>query len=250
MECPTPSRWSTCSRTVSARAARSSWDVTSRPTAGGGPGRDVPGRPRRPGRDGARARRPPGRRRALHRLRPSVRAGRQLPVRALGRRRNGRARLGVLPQGTRDGRPAADGARRLAATSRYLARDLAPAGIRVNLVAAGPIRTMAATSIPGFEAIEGGWSGRAPLGWDMTDAEPTARAVAALLSDWFPATTGEIVHVDGDGDGDGDGGPPGPPTRRDDAPATRADCARSGAGERPDWDVRPAPPGTNQPTVQ
>ena len=85
----------------------------------------------------------------------------------------------------------------LEATSRYLARDLGPAGIRVNLVAAGPIRTTAATSIPGFEAIECGWSDRAPLGWDMTDAEPTARAVAALLSDWFPATTGEIVHVDG-----------------------------------------------------
>jgi len=85
----------------------------------------------------------------------------------------------------------------LEATSRYLARDLGPAGIRVNLVAAGPIRTTAATSIPGFEAIEVGWSARAPLGWDMTDAEPTARAVAALLSDWFPATTGEIVHVDG-----------------------------------------------------
>jgi len=85
----------------------------------------------------------------------------------------------------------------LEATSRYLARDLGPAGIRVNLVAAGPIRTTAATSIPGFEAIEGGWGDRAPLGWDMTDAEPTARAVAALLSDWFPATTGEIVHVDG-----------------------------------------------------
>ena len=85
----------------------------------------------------------------------------------------------------------------LEATSRYLARDLGPAGIRVNLVAAGPIHTTAATSIPGFGAIEGGWSARAPLGWDMTDPEPTARAVAALLSDWFPATTGEIVHVDG-----------------------------------------------------
>ena len=82
-------------------------------------------------------------------------------------------------------------------TSRYLARDLGPEGIRVNLVAAGPVRTTAATSIPGFEKIEGGWSARAPLGWDMTDPEPTARAVAALLSDWFPATTGEIVHVDG-----------------------------------------------------
>jgi meromycolic acid enoyl-[acyl-carrier-protein] reductase len=82
-------------------------------------------------------------------------------------------------------------------TSRYLARDLGPDGIRVNLVAAGPIKTTAATSIPGFESIEGGWDERAPLGWDVKDAEPTARAVAALLSDWFPATTGEIVHVDG-----------------------------------------------------
>ena len=82
-------------------------------------------------------------------------------------------------------------------TSRYLARDLGPKGIRVNLVSAGPIKTTAAKSIPGFESIESGWSDRSPLGWDVTDAEPTARAVAALLSDWFPATTGEIVHVDG-----------------------------------------------------
>ncbi|QCB93813.1 enoyl-ACP reductase FabI [Cellulomonas shaoxiangyii] len=82
-------------------------------------------------------------------------------------------------------------------TARYLARDLGPRGIRVNLVSAGPIRTTAAKSIPGFEAMEGGWPERAPLGWDVTDPEPTARAVAALLSDWFPATTGEIVHVDG-----------------------------------------------------
>ena len=83
------------------------------------------------------------------------------------------------------------------ATSRYLARDLGPAGIRCNLVSAGPVRTTAAKSIQGFETIEGGWSDRAPLGWDMTDPVPTAQAVAALLSDWFPATTGEIVHVDG-----------------------------------------------------
>jgi len=83
------------------------------------------------------------------------------------------------------------------ATSRYLARDLGPDGIRCNLVSAGPIRTTAAKSIPGFESMEGGWPERAPLGWDVTDPEPTARAVAALLSDWFPATTGEIVHVDG-----------------------------------------------------
>lgn len=83
------------------------------------------------------------------------------------------------------------------ATSRYLARDLGPDGIRCNLVSAGPIRTTAAKSIPGFEAMEGGWPDRAPLDWDVSDPEPTARAVAALLSDWFPATTGEIVHVDG-----------------------------------------------------
>ncbi|ACV08821.1 enoyl-ACP reductase FabI [Jonesia denitrificans] len=82
-------------------------------------------------------------------------------------------------------------------TARYLARDLGPQGIRVNLVSAGPIRTTAAKSIPGFEQMEGNWPNRAPLGWDQSNPEPTARAVAALLSDWFPATTGEIVHVDG-----------------------------------------------------
>jgi enoyl ACP reductase len=85
----------------------------------------------------------------------------------------------------------------LESTSRYLARDLGPHGIRVNLVAAGPIRSTAAKAIPGFEEIETGWDRRAPLGWDVNDAGPTARAVVALLSDWFPATTGEIVHVDG-----------------------------------------------------
>ena len=70
-------------------------------------------------------------------------------------------------------------------------------GIRSNLVSAGPLRTMAAKSIPGFEQFEEAWATRAPLGWDLTDQEPAARAVCALLSDWFPATTGEIVHVDG-----------------------------------------------------
>lgn len=85
----------------------------------------------------------------------------------------------------------------LESTSRYLARDLGSRGIRVNLVAAGPIRTMAAKSIPGFEEFEQVWKERAPLGWDLTDPEPAARACVALLSDWFPATTGEIVHVDG-----------------------------------------------------
>ena len=82
-------------------------------------------------------------------------------------------------------------------TARYLARDLGPEGVRVNLVAAGPIRTTAAGSIPGFEAFEDTWEQRAPLGWDVNDPEPTARACCALMSDWFPATTAEIVHVDG-----------------------------------------------------
>jgi enoyl-[acyl-carrier protein] reductase I len=82
-------------------------------------------------------------------------------------------------------------------TARYLARDLGPEGIRVNLVAAGPIRTMAAKSIPGFDEFEGVWSTRAPLAWDLDDPVPAAKACVALMSDWFPATTGEIVHVDG-----------------------------------------------------
>jgi len=85
----------------------------------------------------------------------------------------------------------------LESTSRYLARDLGPAGIRVNLVAAGPIRTMAAKSIPGFDDFENVWKTRAPLDWDLDDPGPAARACVALMSDWFPATTGEIVHVDG-----------------------------------------------------
>ena len=82
-------------------------------------------------------------------------------------------------------------------TSRYLARELGPQGIRVNLVAAGPIRTTAAKSIPGFEEFEKVFNERSPLGWDIRNPVPTARACAALLSDWFPATTATIVHVDG-----------------------------------------------------
>ena len=85
----------------------------------------------------------------------------------------------------------------LQSVSRYLAKELGPKGIRSNLVAAGPIKTMAAKSIPGFKLFEDTWDGRAPLGWDVTDSEPVARAVLALMSDWFPATTGEIIHVDG-----------------------------------------------------
>jgi enoyl-[acyl-carrier protein] reductase I len=85
----------------------------------------------------------------------------------------------------------------LESTSRYLARELGPRGIRVNLVAAGPVRTMAAKSIPGFSKFEDVWADRAPLGWDVHDSSAVAKACVALLSDWFPATTGEMIHVDG-----------------------------------------------------
>jgi len=85
----------------------------------------------------------------------------------------------------------------LESTSRYLAKELGPRGIRSNLVAAGPIKTMAAKSIPGFKKFEDVWDERAPLGWDVTDFTPVARTVVAMLSDWFPATTGEVIHVDG-----------------------------------------------------
>jgi enoyl ACP reductase len=85
----------------------------------------------------------------------------------------------------------------LESASRYLALHLGKQGIRSNLVSAGPLRTMAAKSIPGFEQFEDAWVRRAPLGWDLNDQEPAARAVLALISDWFPATTGEIIHVDG-----------------------------------------------------
>jgi enoyl-[acyl-carrier protein] reductase I len=85
----------------------------------------------------------------------------------------------------------------LESTSRYLARDLGGQGVRVNLVAAGPIKTVAAKSIPGFDVFDRMWRERAPLGWDFTDPEPTAKACVALMSDWFPKTTGEIIHVDG-----------------------------------------------------
>lgn len=85
----------------------------------------------------------------------------------------------------------------LESCARYLARELGPHGIRVNLVAAGPLKTMAAKSIPGFDAFEDAWSGRAPLGWDVTDPLPVAKTCCALFSDWFPATTGSMVWVDG-----------------------------------------------------
>jgi len=85
----------------------------------------------------------------------------------------------------------------LQSVNRYLARELGPQGIRCNLIAAGPVKTMAAKSIPGFALFEDVWDERAPLGWDVTSSDPVARSCVALLSDWFPATTGEIIHVDG-----------------------------------------------------
>lgn len=85
----------------------------------------------------------------------------------------------------------------LESTSRYLARDLGPSGIRVNLVSAGPVRTVAAKSIPGFSELEQTWGERAPLGWDVADAAPVGKSVCALLSDWLPKTTGSMVMVDG-----------------------------------------------------
>mgnify|MGYP000565386223 CR=1 FL=1 len=85
----------------------------------------------------------------------------------------------------------------LESTSRYLARDLGKENVRVNLVAAGPLTTMAAKSIPGFEEFEKIWNGRSPLKWDFSDPRPSAMAAIVLLSDWFPKTTGEIIHVDG-----------------------------------------------------
>jgi enoyl-[acyl-carrier protein] reductase I len=85
----------------------------------------------------------------------------------------------------------------LESTARYLARDLGGDGVRVNLVCAGPLRTVAARGVPGFDRFEDVWSQRAPLGWDLRNPEPVARACVAMLSDWFPATTGEMVHVDG-----------------------------------------------------
>lgn len=86
----------------------------------------------------------------------------------------------------------------LDATMRYIARDLGPKGIRINSVAAGPLVTVAAKGIPGFKTLEKRWAKQAPMGWDSrTMHDAVARTSVALLSDWFPATSGEVVHVDG-----------------------------------------------------
>ncbi|MFN2556025.1 MAG: enoyl-ACP reductase FabI [Nitriliruptorales bacterium] len=85
----------------------------------------------------------------------------------------------------------------LESCARYLARDLGPDGVRVNLVAAGPLHTLSARGIDGFERFEEVWAARAPLGWDARDPQPVARAVCMLLSDWAKGISGEVVHVDG-----------------------------------------------------
>jgi len=85
----------------------------------------------------------------------------------------------------------------LESVTRYLARDLGPHGVRVNTVAAGPLRTIAGKGIPGFQALADGWGDRAPLGWDVTDASPVADAIVFLLSDLARGVTGEMLHVDG-----------------------------------------------------
>ena len=85
----------------------------------------------------------------------------------------------------------------LESVSRYLARDLGPDGVRVNLVSAGPISTPAASGIPGFETLAGAWADGAPLGWDSSDAGAVADVALFLLSDLGRAISGEIVHADG-----------------------------------------------------
>jgi meromycolic acid enoyl-[acyl-carrier-protein] reductase len=85
----------------------------------------------------------------------------------------------------------------LESVSRYLARDLGPAGVRVNLVSAGPVETPAAGGIPGFDQLAGLWREQAPLGWDTGDPSPVADTVCFLLSDLSRGISGEIVHVDG-----------------------------------------------------
>ncbi len=85
----------------------------------------------------------------------------------------------------------------LKASGRFLARYLGPHGIRVNLVAAGAVRTLAAGGVLGLDEAGRAWNDRTPLGWNVEDAGPVARACVSLLSDWWPATTGEVVHVDG-----------------------------------------------------
>lgn len=85
----------------------------------------------------------------------------------------------------------------LESVNRYLARDLGPRGVRVNLVSAGPVRTAAAGGIPGFDTLADAWAAGAPLGWDPADPAPVAAATCFLLGPGARGVTGEILHVDG-----------------------------------------------------
>ncbi|WP_257210883.1 SDR family oxidoreductase [Actinomyces ruminis] len=85
----------------------------------------------------------------------------------------------------------------LEASVRALAVELGSAGVRVNAISAGPLVTPAASAIPGMETLAAHWEAAAPLGWDRHDAAPVARTAVALLSDWLPATTGQVIHADG-----------------------------------------------------
>jgi enoyl ACP reductase len=85
----------------------------------------------------------------------------------------------------------------LESLGRYLAREVGPDHIRVNMLAAGPIRTVAAKSIPGFALFEDAWGERAPLGWDVYDSSAVADTAMAMLSPLMRGTTASIIHVDG-----------------------------------------------------
>ena len=130
----------------------------------------------------------------------------------------------------------------LEATTRYLARDLGEHNIRVNTVSAGPIRTMAGKSIPGFDAIAGSWATRAPLAWSLTDATPVGQMCCFLLSDMAPMTTGEMIHVDGGYHALGaDFRTPGSRTGRSKADAARRQL-RNARGSSPATEVRRTSP--------
>jgi enoyl-[acyl-carrier protein] reductase I len=85
----------------------------------------------------------------------------------------------------------------LESTARYLARELGPDGVRVNLIACGPQDTLLVRALGDRQELTSDWHARAPLGWDPADRTAVAKAAVALLSDWLPATTGSVLHVDG-----------------------------------------------------